>query len=110
MTRRGALDFDEFYRMNTELDIDITKREQKRIFEKLDSTKNGTLRIDELKNVASIIQPESEENFAAQEEEDKTGSAANELDDLYSQLKSKLESKNSNLETIVFNTLKFMPL
>lgn len=65
LSRKGALDFDEFYRMNTELDIDISKREQKRIFEKLDSTKNGTLRIDELKNVASILSPENEENFAA---------------------------------------------
>jgi hypothetical protein len=41
--------------MNTELDIDISKREQKRAFNKLDTTKNGTLRIDELKNVASIL-------------------------------------------------------
>lgn len=95
--------------MNTELDIDISKREQKRIFDKLDATKNGTLRLDELKNVASILQVEDEENLV-EELPNLEATASSELEELYNQVKSKLETKNTSLDHIVFTVLKQQPM
>ena len=96
--------------MNQELEIDIPKREQKRAFDKLDTTKNGTLRVDELKNVASILQAQQDEDAPADEEEGEDGKQISEIEELYANAKSRLESKNQTLETIIYTNLKYMPM
>lgn len=83
------------------------KKELKRTFDILDKQRTGRVRLEDVKSIASmLLEDEVEED---PDEEAPALKQRQELDDLYEQLKDRLEKKNTTLEAVVFEALKYMP-
>ena len=86
----------------------------KRTFDIIDRTKSGRIRLDEIKSISSLIEngSDADEKEGTEDDQGLEGEELKlrqELDDLYEQVKERLEKKNTTLENIVYDLLKYMP-
>jgi Ca2+-binding EF-hand superfamily protein len=54
----GSLSFEEFVLMNEVCGISITKKDLKRTFDIIDRSKNGRIRLEEIRSISSLIENE----------------------------------------------------
>lgn len=109
MEMKGSLSFEDFAMMCQFVGIDTPKKELKRTFDILDKSKTGRVRLEDIKSIAAML------DYASDDEDESTGGKEpseiklrQELDDLYEQVKDKLEKKNTTFESIIFEQLKYM--
>ena len=87
------------------------KKEMKRTFDIIDKAKTGRVKLEDIKSIANMLN-----NDEPVHSDDEEGSIPpdemklrQELDDMYEQVKEKLEKKNTTLESIIYEQLKYMP-
>lgn len=112
MEMKGSLSFEDFAMMCQFVGIDTPKKELKRTFDIVDKTKMGRVRLEDIKSIAAML------DYSNQSDDEEDGTAGKEpseiklkqeLDDMYEQVKDKLEKKNTTFESIIFEQLKYMP-
>ena len=108
MAQKGSLSFEDFVMMNQYVGIATPKKELKRTFDILDKQRSGRVRLEDVKAIASML-VEDDSTDDSDEVPASELKLRQELDDLYEQLKDRLEKRNSTLESIVFETLKYTP-
>ena len=90
----------------------IPKKDLKRVFDIIDRTKSGRVRLEEVKSISSLLENEEENpdnNDDTLKLEGENLKLRQELDDLYETVKDRLEKKNTTLESIIYDQLKYMP-
>jgi Ca2+-binding EF-hand superfamily protein len=107
MEMKGSLSFEDFAMMCQFVGIDTPKKELKRTFDIIDRSKAGRVRLEDIKSIATMLDIEAS---SADEEEDAEKAdmepselkKRQELDDLYEQVKDKLEKRNTTFESIIY--------
>jgi hypothetical protein len=113
MEMKGSLSFENFAMMCQFVGMDTPKKELKRTFDILDKSKAGRVRLEDIKSIAAML--DSDNQSDGEEDADVAGMPPSEiklrkeLDDLYEQVKDKLEKKNTTFESIIYDLLKFLP-
>jgi hypothetical protein len=111
--------FDDFAKMNEALGVVINRKDLRRIFNSIDRNKNGKLRLEEIKNISRLLAMQDEESQQVESSDwkiEEEGLKGNEIiirqkiNDIYDDLKNKIEAKNYTLEQVFFNELKFDPI
>ena len=96
--------------MNQAIGVTLSKKDLKRAFDIIDKTKCGRIRLEEVKTISSLISNDTEEEEEEEMSEgDQQAKVNSELVELYEQVKEKLERKNTTLENIVYEQLKYLP-
>ena len=87
----------------------VSKKDLRRIFDIIDRNKNGVVGMDDIKNVSQLtMAPENNAEEAPEWQDQSENLTGNEillqqqLNDLYEELKNKIETKNITMEAIVF--------
>ena len=100
--------------MNEFVGVSLLKKELKRVFQIIDRDSNGTISSDELQRISRMTWVDEPENMEVEIDEDKLVTAENvelkgdeivlrqEINDLYEEIRNKLESKGATLEQIFF--------
>jgi Ca2+-binding EF-hand superfamily protein len=84
--------------MNLFVNVSISKKELKRTFDIIDRSKNGRVRLEDIKNIVSLISKDEDEDMELEEEVE-----SGKLKDIFEEVKEKLEKKNITLETVVYD-------
>jgi len=104
--QEGSLTFENFANMNEYEGVWMPKKDLKRIFDLIDRNKNKRIRIEELRTIANLTYNTAEDEN--QEAEKNKGLSADEIlirsktDEVYEEIKNKIEKLNTTLETIFF--------
>jgi hypothetical protein len=91
--------------LNEFIGLATPKKELKRTFDIIDKAKTGRIRLEDIKSISYMISDES--NAQEDGNEDVNLSAdemklKQELDDLYEQVKERLEKKSITLEQVIY--------
>jgi len=97
--QKGSLSFEEFNLMNEQLLVQLDKREQKRVFDIMDKSGEGLVRIDELRDISKFAAEQVQEEEEADEAESQR---KEELEEIYKKVKESLERQNATLEEIFY--------
>jgi Ca2+-binding EF-hand superfamily protein len=99
--------------MNEFIGLAIPKKELKRTFDIIDKAKTGRIRMEDIKSISAMLaNSDSASDLADNDYENMPPDQLKlrqELDDLYEQLKDKLEKKNITMEAIIYDQLKYLP-
>ena len=97
--------------MNEFIGLPTPKKELKRTFDIIDKSKTGRIRMEDIKSITAMLantdgsgEDNDQENLPPDQLK-----LRQELDDLYEQLKEKLEKKNITMEAIIYEQLKYLP-
>ena len=104
--QEGSLTFEDFAAMNEGTGVCMGKRDLNKIFNLIDRSKNGKVRIEDLKIISQLtmVQDDQDDKPSDDHESDIANLKGNELlarhkiNDLYDEMKNKIESKNVTLE------------
>ncbi len=105
LQQKGSLAFEDFAMLNEFIGLATPKKELKRTFDIIDKAKTGRIRLEDIKSISYMISDES--NAQEDGNEDVNLSAdemklKQELDDLYEQVKERLEKKSITLEQVIY--------
>lgn len=67
--QQGSLNFEEFAMLNDYVGMGMNKKELKRVFDIVDRTKSGRVRLEEIKSISSLLENEGDENLMTEEDE-----------------------------------------
>ena len=114
LSHKGSLSFEDFAMMNEFVGLATPKKELKRTFDIIDKAKTGRIRMEDIKSITAMLaNKDAESDDLAENEYENLPpdqlKLRQELDDLYEQLKDKLEKKNITMDAIIYDQLKYLP-
>ena len=68
--QKGSLSFEEFALLNEFIGVGLSKKELKRVFDIIDRTKHGRVRLEEVKQISSLIENENDSQEYLETEEE----------------------------------------
>ena len=106
----GGLSFEDFANLNERVEVSFNKQDLKRVFEIIDRNKSGKVTMDEVRNIKSMTMAQEIDEMPQGDvmdlpEEELKGNdilVRQQINDIYSDIKSKLEEKNVTLEAIFY--------
>ena len=108
----GGLTFEDFANLNERVEVSFNKQDLKRVFEIIDKNKSGKVTMDEVRGISSMTMAPDLDETTPQggdpmdlPEEDLRGDdilVRQQINDIYSEIKGKLEEKNATLESIFY--------
>jgi Ca2+-binding EF-hand superfamily protein len=91
--------------------LQISKKDLKKTFDIIDRAKQGRVRLEDIKQLSQML--DSDDTMLEEDEASKLEGEElkrrQELDDLYEALKDRLEKRNTTLEALIYEQLKYMP-
>lgn len=110
----GGLTFQDFAAMNEFVGVALAKKNLKKVFNIIDRTDSGKIVIDDVRNISSLtMQPDETDESQLPNAEDLMETAPEDLkgvaillrqqvNEIYEEVKSRLEQKNVTLEHVFF--------
>ena len=105
--------------MNEASGVCMSKKDLNRIFNLIDRNKNGKIRLEEIKTIIQLTLIPDEEKGNADDANSDDADIANlkgdalmfrlKVNDLYEELKNRIETKNVTIEQILFTELQYLP-
>lgn len=105
--------------MNEASGVCMSKKDLNRIFNLIDRNKNGKIRLEEIKTIIQLTLIPDEEKGNADDVNSDDADIANlkgdalmfrlKVNDLYEELKNRIETKNVTIEQILFTELQYLP-
>ena len=107
--------FSDFATMNEKLEVNLPRKKLHKIFDVIDRQKNKRVRLEDLKNLSQFTQYQDENaiNKKPEWEIEELNLKGEELlqrhktNEIYEDVKNKMEAKNTTLEHVIFTELKF---